>query len=105
MVYDDRPPAPCGVQTLSGGDGVTRTRHGMGTQYGVVTLSYNANTVPDMFDIHVDGLLIATTGDFVQGEGTLTFYYSGGTVIVTVTGGQTEGGPPTTWDYVISCPT
>ena len=97
--YDNRPPIACGTQVQSGGAGITITRH-YASGMGVIVLSYAAQEQPDLFEILVDGVLVATTVDPVSYYGTIQFYYNGtGNITVRVTGTGT-----TQWSYTLACP-
>lgn len=104
ITIEDDDAEPCGVATPSGGNGVTETAHALGSNSGVVTVSYNMFSQPDQMDIFYEGNLVATTGGFVSGSGTLSFYYAGppraGTCMIRMTG----SGEGTAWNYTLNCP-
>jgi hypothetical protein len=104
-----RPPdaQPCDVETRSGGRGVTRTRHYLGTRPGMVSLDYNTRIEPDQIDVYYRGRLVSSTFRPVSGRGTITFPYQptgsspdAHVVEVVVTG----FGLTTQWAYQIGCP-
>lgn len=102
QVYDDRPPQPCGESTNSGGAGVTSTRHSLGVTPGTVVINYNMLSVPDKMDVYYDGVLVATTGGYVSGTGSVSFEYDATgpdwcRVVVT-------GPSGTVWFYTLECP-
>lgn len=105
----ERPPdaQPCDVETRSGGRGITRTRHFLGSRPGQVTLTYNTRIEPDQIDVFYRGRLVSSTYRPVSGRGTISFPYqpTGGgpeanTVEVVVTG----FGLTTQWNYSLGCP-
>jgi len=100
QVYDDRPPLPCGVSRSSGGEGVTNTIHDLGLTPGVAHIEYFMYGIPDLLEVFIDDVLIATTVEPVSGFGGLNFYYSVGVCRIRVTG---EG--ETLWSYRVDCPT
>lgn len=102
---DARPPKPCGVATASGGQGTTRTRHGLGPDPGLVNIDYQMFSVPDRLDCYYQGVLIATTGGLVSGLGTLQWSYNPAPsdpqwCLVIVSAPQSG----TAWAYTINCP-
>ncbi|RYE12309.1 MAG: hypothetical protein EOP51_31795, partial [Sphingobacteriales bacterium] len=52
----------CGVQRVSGGEGITSTIHNMGSKGGIVKIEYETYTVPDRIDVFYDGQWVAGTG-------------------------------------------
>ncbi|MFN8523366.1 MAG: hypothetical protein U0821_09720 [Chloroflexota bacterium] len=94
--------APCGVNTVSGGFGVTTTVHQLGATSGSFPFSYDAFSIPDKFEVVYQGTTVFTTGGFVSGSGSAVIPFSGtdGFVTVIVTG-STVG---TAWNYQVSCP-
>jgi hypothetical protein len=95
-------PVPCNTATNSGGAGVTRTPHNLGSTGGTFTFTYQAFSIPDQFDIYFEGTLIYTTGSPVSGGDTVPVTYGPGTsttIDVVVT-----GPPGTAWNYTVSCP-
>ena len=102
---DERPPAPCGVVVTSGGQGVTRTRHALGALPGQVTITYQMAIIPDRLDCWYRGVLVATTGGLVSGNGVLTWGYApepGGPDWCLVIVSAPAAG--TGWSYSITCP-
>ena len=73
---DERPPQPCGQVTASGGQGTTKTRHGLGPTAGLVRITYDMYSIPDRLDCFYKGVLVATTGGMVSGSATLQWAYS-----------------------------
>ena len=96
---------PCGVSTPSGGSGVTETWHSLGTIAGTVTVSYQMHTQPDMMEIFYDDVVVATTGGYVSGVGTLSFEYPGYVsgkptkCLIRMTGSSSG----TVWSYTMNC--
>ncbi|MGL5014516.1 MAG: Calx-beta domain-containing protein [Bacteroidales bacterium] len=96
---------PCGVSTSSGGFGVTETWHNLGSIAGTVTVSYQMLHQPDMMEIFYDGVIVATTGGFVMGSGTISFEYPGyvsgkpAKCLIRMTGQQSG----TMWSYTMNC--
>lgn len=128
ITINDDDANPCGVDTPSGGAGVTETTHYLGSEIGTVTLSFDMYSVSDMLEIFYEGVCVAATSpDFsnpysiadgtyynvpggnkdapgpVSGSGTLSFYYPGmpsaTTFIARVTGPDGTG-----WTYRFDCP-
>lgn len=94
---------PCGIATNSGGSGVTTTAHELGLTPGLVTVVYNAYSIPDQFDIFYNGALVGSTGGMVSGSGTLSFNYPANPstkIQVTATGQNSS----TAWKYTVNCP-
>jgi hypothetical protein len=102
---DDRPPQPCGTATASGGQGVTKTRHGFGDQAGTVRIAYQMYTVPDRLDCYYRGVLVATTGGLVSGSGELNWHYDpqdgDPSWCLVVMSAPNDG---TAWTYTLHCP-
>jgi hypothetical protein len=97
------PPQPCDEQTIAGGQGVTVTQHELGQTSGTFDFFYNANAIPDQFDVRYEGDIVFTTGTLVSGSATVAVTYGPGasTVVeVTVTGPDAS----TAWDYTVFCP-
>jgi len=55
---DERPPQPCGQVTASGGQGTTKTRHGLGPTAGLVRITYDMYSIPDRLDCFYKGVLV-----------------------------------------------
>jgi hypothetical protein len=95
---------PCDQETQSGGAGVTRTRHFLGSRPGHVSLDYNTLRLPDQVDVYYRGRLVASTGRSVSWRGSIDFDWrpvgNDYTVEVVVTGDL----PNTRWSYVLNCP-
>jgi hypothetical protein len=102
---DERPPRPCGEVTASGGEGTTRTRHALGPAPGVVRITYDMFTIPDRLDCYYMGVLVATTGGLVSGQGTLEWSYlpalGDPSWCLVVVSAPNSG---TAWVYTINCP-
>lgn len=97
------PIEPCGVAAQSGGFEVKVTPHNMGSTPGTVRLCYNMLNQPDKIEITHNGNIVATTGGFVSGTGSLEFFYNAtGDKFVVVTATGSEAG--TLWCYFIGCP-
>ncbi|MCK6488133.1 MAG: hypothetical protein L6R48_07370 [Planctomycetes bacterium] len=102
---DERPPKPCGVVTASGGQGVTRTRHALGSTPGLVRITYDMYSIPDRLDCFYQGVLVASTDGLVSGSGSLEWTYAprvGDPVWCLVVVSAPIGG--TGWAYTIHCP-
>lgn len=127
VTINDDDASPCGVDTPSGGTGVTNTTHYLGSEIGTVTVTYDMYGVPDMLELFYEGVCVAATSpDYtnpyssgtsyygipggnkdnpgpVSGSGTLSFYYPGlphaTTFVARVTG--PDG---TAWNYRFDCP-
>lgn len=113
----EAPQIPCNSVTESGGKGVTRNHHILGSKGGEVTLYYNMSNQPDKLEVFDEnGDLLASTS-YITGNdmgfvgenngsgccGTLSFTYSPSEhveCIVQVTGREDS----TIWKYQISCP-
>jgi len=107
----------CDEYTKPGGEGIKKTKHALGKNSGLVTISYNMDEQPDKLEVFYEGKRVCSTLDipgndngFVGGgnsagsSGTLTFCYRPNndrhcTIKVT---GPTSG---TTWRYTLHCPT
>ena len=103
---DELPPTPCDQTTSSGGQGLTRTRHALGTAAGVVHIDYNLFAIPDRLDCFYQGILVATTGGLVSGVGALQWTYApqpgDASWCLVVMSAPTSG---TAWEYTLHCPT
>jgi hypothetical protein len=102
---DAREPKPCGVATASGGQGVTRTRHALGPDSGLVRITYDMYGIPDRLDCYYQGFLVATTGGLVSGTGEIAWVYNPGPgdpqwCLVIVSAPQSG----TAWEYTMQCP-
>lgn len=112
QIYTEIPPVivPCGTITESGGPGVTRTKHGLGSISGLVNISFEAFTVPDQMDVYVKGVLVATTGrpvgtslgDTMPWLMNFNYIYVPGEVTYCVA--VVTGPSGTAWEYTIDCP-
>jgi hypothetical protein len=95
---------PCNVDTASGGQGVTRNRHFLGSQSGPVSIRYDMKTIPDQMNVYYQGQMVASTGQMTSGRGSINFNFQprGGdnTVMVEIVG-PNRG---TSWNYVVNCP-
>lgn len=102
---DERPPQPCGQVTASGGQGTTKTRHGLGPTAGLVRITYDMYSIPDRLDCFYKGVLVATTGGLVSGTGTLQWAYNpqpgDPTWCLVVMSAPNSG---TAWVYTLNCP-
>jgi len=96
------PVAPCNAATRSGGAGVTTTSHELGRASGTFPFAYDAQTLPDRFDIIYEGRTIFTTGGFVSGSSSVNLPYGGSSSIITVI--VTGRDPGTAWTYLVGCP-
>ena len=69
------PPIPCSQMTTpnEGRQGFHTYNHDLGATAGWVRLTYNMYTIEDKIDVYYDGDLVATTGDYVSGTGTIWF--------------------------------
>jgi hypothetical protein len=98
-------PVPCNTATNSGGPGTTTTTHNLGQTSGTFTFSYDAQTVPDKFDIYLgtgtSGTLLYSTNVPVSGANSVQVPYSGNANITVVVTGPTG----TLWSYIVTCPT
>lgn len=114
------PSQPCDASTLSGGAGVTTTTHDLGTAGPTSFLfQFNAQSVPDRFEVLYQGVQIYDTGwrgspgytdsngDPITvvgpgaGSATVTVPAGASTVVTVVVTGSSSG---TAWDYVVNCP-
>ena len=119
-------PSSCGVNVVSGGEGITSKKFKMSSTAGAVKISYDTYTVPDKIDVFQNSVWIGGTGPSTQ-RSTLTralscaqasaalgyvgkqsefnFNYdpSAGQEIEVVISGCENGG--TAWEYTFSCPT
>jgi hypothetical protein len=93
------------VVTASGGQGVTRTRHALGHDPGLVRITFDMYSIPDRLDCFYKGVLVATTGGLVSGTGEVSWIYTPGPgdpqwCLVIVSAPQSG----TAWQYTIYCP-
>jgi len=96
---------PCNVDAASGGEGVTRNRHYLGSKAGPVTILYNMRQIPDQMNVYYRGRLVATTNQPVSYNGRLSFDYqpeAGDYSVVIEIVGPRSG---TEWNYRVECPT
>jgi hypothetical protein len=93
----------CGVNSQSGGPGVTTNYHNMGPTPGLVRITYSMYGVPDQMDVYYKDVMVATTGAPVGNDGQLTFNYSptGGIEYIKVV---VTGPSGTSWSYKVFCP-
>jgi hypothetical protein len=93
---------PCNLTTESGGSAGKSTVHQLGKPSGVFNFSYDAQTIPDRFQVIYQGNTLLDTG-FVSNTATVSIPYSGTATIVTVivTGNSNLG---TAWEYTVACP-
>ncbi len=102
---DERPPQPCGQVTASGGQGTTKTRHGLGPTAGIVRITYDMYSIPDRLDCFYQGVLVASTGGLVSGSATLQWAYNplpgDPTWCLVVMSAPNNG---TAWVYTLNCP-
>ncbi|MBA3935826.1 MAG: hypothetical protein H0X38_00015 [Planctomycetes bacterium] len=102
---DERPPQPCGQATASGGQGTTKTRHGLGPTAGLVRITYDMYSIPDRLDCFYKGVLVASTGGLVSGSATLQWAYNpqpGDPSWCLVVMSAPNSG--TAWVYTLDCP-
>ncbi|HKU96822.1 MAG TPA: hypothetical protein VJR58_16180 [Vineibacter sp.] len=95
---------PCNVDAYSGGEGVTRNRHYLGSKPGPVTILYNMRQIPDQMNVYYRGRLVASTNQPVSYNGRLSFDYqpeAGDYSIVVEVVGPRSG---TEWNYRVECP-
>jgi len=95
---------PCNVDAASGGEGVTRNRHYLGSKPGPVTILYNMRQIPDQMNVYYRGRLVATTNQPVSYNGRLSFDYqpeAGDYSVVIEVVGPRSG---TEWNYRVECP-
>lgn len=106
---------PCNSENESGGEGITKTKHHLGDQNGMVYINFNMQNVPDKLEVYYEGNLTASTREIpgnmngFVGEsigssccGTISFSYEKNNddfceVVV-------SGNDYTAWSYSISCP-
>ena len=91
----------CNNATQSGGEGVTTTVHELGATSGTFEFDWDAQNIPDQFEVIYEGNVIFDTGS-VSGTGTQQIPYSGSSSQVTV---RVTGPSGTAWSYVVNCPT
>jgi hypothetical protein len=106
---------PCDEEQVSGGDGITTTKHFLGENSGTVTIYYGMDTEPDKLEVFYEGKLICSTYSIPNNDngfvgdgnaagccGSLSFFYHATgdrycTVVLT-------GGDGTSWHYTLGCP-
>lgn len=94
----------CNQSTKSGGQGVTRNRHELGSTPGRVTITYDMKPNPDSLQVFYQRRPIAGTGGRVSGTGRVSFDWRpvGSDYVVEV---EVNGpGQGTQWNYTTSCP-
>lgn len=108
---------PCNVETVSGGSGITRTKHSLGNSPGQVVINYDMQFVPDKMEVYYQKELIASTFNVqgnsdgfvggnlqgVRGEGSIDFYYKKDKddfIEIVMTGSTKD----TAWAYLVNCP-
>jgi hypothetical protein len=95
---------PCDALTESGGEGTYTNNHWLGSLPGVIVISYEMLNQPDEMNVYYNGQLVASTGGFVSGRGTLSFNYEaipGEPEYCVVEMKAPE--PRTLWSYVLNC--
>lgn len=100
--YDQYDLIPCNTESRSGGAGVTRNHHSLGSTDGHVVISYEMYSIPDAMDVYYEGTLVATTGGPVSHTGTLEFDYVRN--IATWCTTVVTGPNGTEWRYTLACP-
>ena len=96
---------PCNADAASGGQGVTRNRHYLGSKPGPVTILYNMKQIPDQMNVYYRGRLVASTNQPTSYRGSLSFNYqpeAGDYSVVIEVVGPRSG---TEWNYRLDCPT
>lgn len=101
------PTQRCDASTVSGGAGITSTKHELGrggpTSF---VLGYETENVPDLIEVYYEGRLIHSTGyigdNINEGTGSAVVNVPAGgasSVLVRVTGPD-----HTEWSYTVRCP-
>lgn len=88
------------IASTSGGEGTTVNVYQVPARSGLMTLSWDAFTVPDDFRIEIDGNVVFRTGP-LSDRGSATICKPEGVTEVTVI---VEGPGGTAWEYSLSCP-
>lgn len=95
----------CNSEVKSGGQGMTKTTHSLGSSSGRIYVEYDMKKIPDKMEVFYDGKIVATTEDFVSYEGNLSFYYSANpnnpsicTIVISAPNEKTA------WAYRLNCP-
>ena len=60
----------------NGGQGTTKTRHGLGPTAGLVRITQDMYSIPDRLDCFYKGVLVASTGWFLSESATLQWAYN-----------------------------
>lgn len=95
----------CDAVVNSGGKGVTRTKHVLGNQSGLVKVQYDMQNIPDQIRVLYDGDHVAGTDGLVHGEGILEWNYeakAGKPDFCIVE--MSAPGDQTVWEYLLNCP-
>lgn len=95
----------CDAVVTSGGKGVTRTKHVLGSQSGWVKVQYDMQNIPDQIRVLYDNENVAGTDGQVKGEGILEWEYeakAGKPDFCIVE--MSAPGEHTVWDYLLNCP-
>ena len=121
---------PCGAGSeYTGGPSYPQTDIiDLGTATGIVTLTFNARSIPDKFVVEFDGVEVINTGyrgstsyqsnlntalailglpaETIEGpgQGSFTFQKTTATTTATVRVFAPISNPKTVWDYTLSCP-
>ena len=85
--------------------GVQPFRHELGTNAGLVVISYEMYTNPDKMEVRYNGSVVQSTTTLVSGQGTLRFNYDpvrNSDSFCTIE--MTAPNPGTGWYYTINCP-
>ncbi|MGV0978826.1 MULTISPECIES: hypothetical protein [Weeksellaceae] len=95
----------CNAKVESGGQGMTETTHNLGNSPGRVVVNFDMMDVPDKIEVIYNGEVVATSTNFVSGQGNLSFNYQAlpgqpNSCIVKMS--APEDG--TIWEYVVNCP-
>lgn len=101
-VYDG---TPCGLGVVSGGSETKEVVYYLGITPGTVTMNYNMYVVQDAAELEYDGVVVATTGGPVSGEGQLTYAYAATPGEPKVITARLIGNVGATgWDFYVTCP-
>ena len=95
----------CDAIVKSGGQGLTTTRHELGSNSGIVAVDYNMNTLPDEIKISYDDVIVYSSKGLVAGSNRIEWKYEAAIgkpayCIVEISAPYEN----TAWTYILYCP-
>lgn len=95
------PGMPCNQQTVSGTSAIVTNTHQLGRTSGTFSFQWDAQQLPDQFEVFYQGQRLFNSGS-VTGAGSTLIPYSGSSSAVTVT--VTAMSERVLWTYIVGCP-